>query len=309
MNKFESLRFERFKYLDRRFFPYLEKVLLKIPEDIALRGVLDDSSFDIISHSIKESAGFYLRSLNHISTLVFLNEDILKKPEFQIIHTIAHEIAHKIADKGETGLYEKEAEELLDKWGFHEEVQKVDYIRPVMESGGYELGYQWAQKQQDLSVFESFYDEWNEDRLSRERFEELYYEVDPMSIQADMGCLEEKELTEEEKIKAFLNAMAGGGDSHDLGIIYGIMGYIKGKKEMGRSQCTMEESKKEALIIEHLERAYHAGERIWDNDILSSTWKLQVKYPQIKQFSDALVEIRTLLDELTKGGERDYGNH
>ena len=82
-----------------------------------------------------------------ICHLIILNESILNKPEYMIIHTIVHEIAHYFTWDGDLELNEKVAEEQVVKWGFNKESEKVSYDRPEDESIGYNKGYEWAMKQ------------------------------------------------------------------------------------------------------------------------------------------------------------------
>ncbi len=163
-------KLSRFNFCDRRFFPYIEKVLARLPGEIC-QSVLDDLSFTMVS--FEDAVGTFYPLPSEVKALIVLSGEVLKEPEFQIIHTIAHELAHKVIGKGESGLYEKEAEELLVKWGFQEEVQKVNYARTWLEGGGYKIGYEWASKQPDLSQFEEFYTEWDEGKLDEDRWEEF----------------------------------------------------------------------------------------------------------------------------------------
>ncbi len=107
-------RILRFNWCDSRFYPYIEKVLSRLPEEIAFKEVLDDLTFDIVSFG-SDAAGIFYPLSHPARRLIVLHESLLRAAEFQIIHTIAHELAHKVVEKGHTGLYEKEAEELLEK--------------------------------------------------------------------------------------------------------------------------------------------------------------------------------------------------
>lgn len=218
----------RFKFCDSKFYPYLEEVLKRMPNDICFREVIEDNNLEIVSIG-KKVAGQYFIFPNEIKHLIFLNENILHGlPEFHKIHTIAHEIAHKIAGVAETKLNEKEAEELLLRWGFHEEVEKVDYYRPIVESAGSKIGYNWAKKQDDLSNFDEYFNAWNNGTLSDEIFAELLYDLDIHSIVAEETTFERSEIPDE------LNSgKSYPGDTHfDKGIIYGVMKYIKETKKV-----------------------------------------------------------------------------
>jgi hypothetical protein len=68
------------------------------------------------------------------------------------------------------------------EWGFEKESEAVGYFRVILQNEGYQIGQEWAEKQEDLDVFEEFYDEWNEGRLTGERLDMLLYTVDIASI-------------------------------------------------------------------------------------------------------------------------------
>jgi hypothetical protein len=60
-------------------------------------------------------------------------------------------------------------------------------LRPIIESDSWEVGYGWGERQQDLSEFEEFYDEWNEGRLSQERLLKLFKVADVDIILNEAG--------------------------------------------------------------------------------------------------------------------------
>ena len=120
-----------------------------------------------------------------IRHLFFIPSQVLNKPDYHIVYTIAHEIAHYIAGDGITGLREKEADDLLYKWGFKEELEKNKHFRKNLQSISYKAGYEWAKGKDDdfiIHQFDEFYDEWNEKIISAERLQELQYIVDIPSI-------------------------------------------------------------------------------------------------------------------------------
>jgi len=218
-------RIKRFQ-CDPVFHPYIEKALNRLPEEVR-EDILNDDSLQIVGGKyFLTHFGLRLSFDTPIRSLVYLNSRILKKPETDIIYTIAHEIAHHIAKEGKTGLHEKQAEDLLVEWGFDEEVKKVDYHRPILESAGYNAGYSWASKQSEdelLEKFGEFYDEWNEGRLTPERYEQLQDIADPLGI--FMTEREEAPEAEEEQ-KPILDD-----GSLDKGVIGGIMGRLKESKK------------------------------------------------------------------------------
>jgi hypothetical protein len=297
-----SKKLSRFGRCNRGFFPYIEKVLMRLPEEIC-QSFLDDPSFDMVS--FKDALGMFCPFSSEIKALIILNGDILKEPEFQIIHTIAHEIAHKVIGKGESGLYEKEAEELLVKWGFQEEVEKVDYARTWLEGGGYKTGYEWAAKQDDLRRFEEYYDEWDQGKLFGERWDELFYEADPLSIQHEMGQLAEgtEVKAEDDLSKIPSKTVIDFDGSHERGIVYGIMSYLKKKKENALKNLSgpeLSQSELDELFWLKLKEAVLACERIFDNRIAPVTFDYSEKYPAINGFRHFLIEVGGLLEELGK---------
>jgi hypothetical protein len=294
-------KMSRFNRCDERFYPYIEKVLIRLPEEICFESVLDDLNFEIVSFG--EWFGGFCQLPTPIKNLIVLNEDILRQPEFQVIHTIAHEVAHKIIGKGESGLYEKEAEELLVKWGFQEEVEKADYARTWLEGGGYKIGYEWAAKQPDLSRFEDFYDEWEQGKLDEGRWEELYYEADTDSIAYEMGQMDEgvdiKTADDLSKIPVPPKTVIDDG-SYGKGVIYGIMGFLKKKKQevlRNLSKPELSESEKDELFWITLKEALLSCNRLYDQRIQLVTWHYGERYPEIKAFQDALLQVGTLLEE------------
>jgi len=219
-------RILRFKHCDSRFYPYLEKVLNRLPDEIK-EDILNNKNLQILGNkNILIALGMHLKFDEPITNIVYLNTLFLKRPEHIIIHAIAHELAHYVAGKGKTGLREKEAEEMVVKWGFDKESEKVEYHRPILESWGYEVGYNWASKQKDQDLidnFKEFFEDWDNDRLSGEQLEKLIYDLDPISIMAEMGQLEGGGDTSEESDKI----MIMDGVSGDKGIIWGVMGRLK----------------------------------------------------------------------------------
>jgi len=217
------------RHCDKRFYPYTVKVLNRLPEEVCNKEVFLDSKLRIISFDGTTVDGRFIQFQSPIKHIIILNEGILSKPEFNIIHTIAHELAHKVVDKGRTALGEMEAENLVVKWGFEVESEAVSYHRPILETKGFNIGYEWA-RNNDLTEFEEFYDEWNEGRLSRDRYENLHYTANTTSILDQMGYLEEsKTLSPDSTQEVPEDAIVDDG-SLDNGIIEGIMCFLREKK-------------------------------------------------------------------------------
>ena len=181
-------RINRFKLYDIRFYPYLARVLQRLPEEV-IEDVLNDESFQLLTDDEIFEACVLRYDFNHpVKSLVYLNTKILMEPSHQIIHTIASEIAHYILKKEGTRVWERKLEELLIEWGFGKEVEAVRYDQVVSESEGYRIGYEWAKKQdQDylMQHFGLYFDEWNErglGRMSSKGFNRLNHGAETDSI-------------------------------------------------------------------------------------------------------------------------------
>lgn len=185
-----SQRIQRFKLCDLRFHPYLKRVVERLPEEVR-EIVLNDMSFQILTDDeIFESLILRYEFGAPIRTLVYLNTEILKEPDHQIIHTIATEIAHYIFKKlgSNTLILERKLDSLLIEWGFGKEVEAVWYEQAISESEGYKIGYDWAKKQNHdylMQHFGLYFDQWNDKgigSLSRKEFDMLNRkcETDPV---------------------------------------------------------------------------------------------------------------------------------
>ena len=176
---------QRFQWCDNRFYPYLEKVLNRVPGQVR-QDILDKKEFEIISDDDFLSAhGLHYHFDNPVTNLIYLNTMILKKPENNIIYLIAHQFAHHYIRMNKEIFSENEVKELLATWEFNNEVDQIKNYDSIAESEGYKIGYEWAkgQKVDDLLWhFERYCDEWNERRLSTKRFEQLYWDIAPFSI-------------------------------------------------------------------------------------------------------------------------------
>ena len=121
---------------------------------------------------------------------------------------------------------EKEAEKLLKKWRFKEEVDNRQNYLSVLISIGYKIGQGWASNQNKgdlLSRFEEFYEDWNDDNLSKIRYEMLYEELDPSSIIAELSDTLDQELDDPRVALAMLENY----HLFEKGIIWGIMSAVK----------------------------------------------------------------------------------
>ncbi len=137
-------RIKRFKQCEPRFYPYLKKVLERLPADVRER-VLTDTELQIIADEDLNELCVLRYTFDHpVKNIIYLNTKVLKEPEHQLVHTIAHELALYIIGEGETDEAQKRAEALLSKWGFEKEIEAVRYDKAIAESDGYQTGYSWA---------------------------------------------------------------------------------------------------------------------------------------------------------------------
>jgi hypothetical protein len=215
-----NAKISRFTYCDKRFFLYLEKVFDQLPDNLR-DDILGDDSLQIISdEDFHSSNGLHYSFDKHIKYLIYLNTSILKEPVFDITYTVAHEIACYVAAKDNTGLelVDEVGKKLLVQWKFIVDLESIRPEEPIHESKGYKIGYEWAKKQKQddlLWNYKQYFDEWSEERISPERFEQLYLDVAPFTILEQMT----EEKNQEEKLihEAALEA----------GVIWGVMAAIR----------------------------------------------------------------------------------
>jgi len=161
-------RFDRFKFCDSRLFPYLEKVMDRLPDEVK-EALLNNHTLQILA----DENALYACAVQYafdqpIESLIYLNPKILMESEHLIICIIACEVAHHVLSKGRPDLSEEAVADLLIDWGFEKEVKTMRYERTVTQSEGYRAGYNWARKQsQDylMQHFGLYFDEWNEKGL------------------------------------------------------------------------------------------------------------------------------------------------
>jgi len=172
-------KMNRFKHCDPRFFPYLEKVLDRLPERIR-DIILNSTALQVVAgEDLHRNCALRVDFDDPVKSLLCFNPKVLFEPEHQILHTMAHEIALYVAGEVGSAKAEQKAEELLLEWGFEMEIEAVRYCKAVSESEGYQIGYEWARKQSKdylLQHFGLYFDEWNEKglrRMSREQLEEV----------------------------------------------------------------------------------------------------------------------------------------
>lgn len=174
----------RFTYCDKRFYPYLDKVLGQIPDDLG-EEILGDQNLEVISDEdilVTKSRNFNFH--HSVSYLIYLNTAILKQPVSEITFAIANEFAGYLASKVSPTAEEQEkrVKRLLVEWEFIMDLERIRPPDPIEESDGYQIGLEWAKRQKldDLLWnYKEYFDEWYEERMSPERFEQLYIDVAP----------------------------------------------------------------------------------------------------------------------------------
>jgi hypothetical protein len=153
----------RFQHCDQRFFPYLEKVLSRLPGEITSE-LLESTKFQIVASDDFQDACVLSRSFPApLQTLVYVNTKILKEAEHMILLAIASQVAFFVAGKNGKEVSSREAEELLKNWGFTEELNAVRYDQTVAQTESFRIGYNWAMHQDKdylLTHFGIYRDSW-----------------------------------------------------------------------------------------------------------------------------------------------------
>lgn len=117
-------------------------------------------------------------------------------------------------------------EKLLEAWGAKKESEYREYPIPVLVSLGYKIGHRWASRQRQgdlLTRFEDFYADLINNRLTKQRYNMLYEELDPASIIAEMSDTMNQALDDPKVAEAML------GNYHffENGIVWGLMSVIR----------------------------------------------------------------------------------
>lgn len=201
-------RLARFKFCDSRFFPYLEKVIERLP-DKAKEDVLNDQALQILADEDALDACVRRYAFDPpAEKLICLNPNILVEPEHIIICIMAHEIAYAVLSKNGPDPDEKGIEDLLIDWGFENEVEAMRYDRTIARSEGYRAGYSWALRQSKdylMQHFSLYFDEWNEKglgSLSRKQLEMLHRQAETVSILDEAARITDVNLFASEKENA-----------------------------------------------------------------------------------------------------------
>jgi len=117
-------------------------------------------------------------------------------------------------------------EKLLEAWGANKDPKYREYPIPVLVSLGFKTGHQWASKQKRddlLSRFEEFYTDWANDRLTKERYNLLYEELNPASIIAEMPDTINQAVEDPKVAEAMLENY----HLFENGIVWGLMSVIR----------------------------------------------------------------------------------
>jgi hypothetical protein len=214
----------RFSHCDKRFYPYLEKVLKQLPDGLR-DDILGDQGLQIISDEgllAAKSKNFTFKP--PITDLIFLNTSMLKRPVLDITYTIAYELAQYLVAGEDTDKKTRDTkvQNLLVDWEFIMDLDRIRPDGPVEKSRGYRIGYEWAKRQKldDLLWnYKEYFDEWHEERISLERFEQLYIDVAPFSIIEQMDIVENDDGDHAKEIVPQ--------DVLEAQIIWGLMAAVK----------------------------------------------------------------------------------
>jgi hypothetical protein len=125
-------------------------------------------------------------------------------------------------------------EKLLEAWGSKKDPQYMEHPIPVLVSLGYKIGHQWASRQNAddlLSRFEEFYTDLIDDRLTKQRYNALYEELDPASIIAEQPDTMNQALEDPKVAEAILESY----HLFENGIVWGLMAVIRKIIEEGKS--------------------------------------------------------------------------
>ena len=160
----------RFQHCDHRFFPYIEKVLSRLPGEI-MSELLESTKFQIVAgDDFHDACVLSRRFTAPLQTLVYVNTKILKEAEHMILLAIASQVAFFVAGKNGNEVPSREAEDLLKNWGFSDELDAVRYDQTVAQTESFRVGYNWARHQDKdylLTHFGIYRDSWGTERWGK----------------------------------------------------------------------------------------------------------------------------------------------
>ena len=218
-------RLSRFQFCDAWLYPYLDKVFLRLPENLR-EEILKNEGFQILSNeTLPDICGHCFQFDHPLTFLVYLNPALALQPDHRLECGIAMELANYVAIKEQLDGNPQRIQELLIDWGFENEVNAVSFCRAVAGSKAFKDGYEWARKQNEdylMLHFGIYYDEWNRKglvRMPEDRLKKLRTQVSEQRLLPTKAVKDEKSLPE--------------GISETEVLIEGIMSAVKEIKSKG----------------------------------------------------------------------------
>lgn len=218
-------RLNKYRDCDPKLYPYIDKVLKRLPEEVKEQ-VLSDSSFQFVS--MYENISRFCWFGTSTKSVAILKERILTLPEYECLFTIAYKIAQYYIEKGEIASWRERIEEQLVTWGFEEERELVKYHRALYESIEFDIGYLWAKGKGDKFMWVVYGDcldllkAWDSGTLSEGEWDSLFKSLKPKEVMYRIGWI--PRIIQPEKTEP------QGGMSDRLAkraVVYGIMSRLK----------------------------------------------------------------------------------
>jgi hypothetical protein len=221
---------ERFQHINvEDAYPYIQDVFSRLPDE-EQKKLLENKKIEIITMK-KDERGSQISFRIPVESLILFNwQELSGLRDLQIKYGIAHEIAHHFAGRGETGLWEKEADDLLRKWGFEKEIEAAGYSESYFEGKGYNIGYEGAEKELSPSDTQWFpilcmlINDWKNDKLIFEKENNLYSFIYTTSIGDSLNQEADNKTINDDNRRSLAK-----------GVMYGIMYKVKeleGKKKL-----------------------------------------------------------------------------
>jgi len=155
---------ERFRYLDPRFFPYLERILNRVPPGVK-EDILKQDDFQLIADDgFLDQCVLRQTFKQPVHACCYINTKILREPDHRILLAVASQMAFYCCSRERPEPECQDAEEVLRQWGFQQELEAVRRDEIIAQSEGYKVGYKWAKRQnKDYLVqhFGLYFDQWN----------------------------------------------------------------------------------------------------------------------------------------------------
>ena len=221
-------RLSRFQFCDSWLYPYLDRVFLRLPENLR-EEILNNEGFQILSNAtLPDICGHCFQFDQPLTFLVYLNPKLALQPDHRLECSIAMELANYVAIKEQSNGDTQRIQELLMGWGFGNEVNAVCICSAVAGSKAFKDGYEWALKQNEdylMLHFGIYYDEWNFKgliRMPEDRLEKLRSQVSKQRLLPTSAKKDEENLPE--------------GISVTEVLIEGIMSAVKEIKSRGNSR-------------------------------------------------------------------------